>query len=116
MKILLDTTALLWALSDSPKLPREARELILDNKNEIYYSAASLLEIKLKKFAQKLTFSASDIEKYCKKAGYHCLSLAADEITHFSSDKNISDCFYGILVAQACKDKMKLLSFRKKSW
>ena len=44
MKLLLDTHIILWALDDNPKLPNEAKALIMDMKNEIYYSSASVWE------------------------------------------------------------------------
>ena len=45
MKILLDTHIAIWAVLDSEELPDEARAMILDEDNEIYYSAASVWEI-----------------------------------------------------------------------
>ncbi len=36
MKLLLDTHIILWALDDNPKLSNQARELIMDAKNDIY--------------------------------------------------------------------------------
>lgn len=48
MKILLDTHMLLWALTDDPKLPQKAREIIEQDENDIYYSMISLWEIELK--------------------------------------------------------------------
>ena len=41
MKLLLDTHIILWALDDNLKLSNQARELIMDAKNDIYYSSAS---------------------------------------------------------------------------
>ena len=48
MKLLLDTHIILWALDDNPKLSNKARTLIMDIKNEIYYSSASIWEITIK--------------------------------------------------------------------
>lgn len=48
MRILLDTHIALWALTDSPKLPKKARSLILEVGNTIYCSAASVWEIAIK--------------------------------------------------------------------
>lgn len=42
MKILLDTHIAIWAVLDSAELPEEARSIILDEENEIYYSVASV--------------------------------------------------------------------------
>ena len=48
MRLLLDTHLLLWAAASSERLPREARELLEDDDNEVYYSAASIWEIAIK--------------------------------------------------------------------
>ena len=42
MRILLDTHIILWAVTDSPKLSDSAREMIQDERNQIYFSAASI--------------------------------------------------------------------------
>lgn len=38
MKFLLDTHIAIWAVLDAEELSDEARSIILDEKNEIYYS------------------------------------------------------------------------------
>jgi len=48
VRLLLDTHLLLWAAARSERLPREARELLEDDDNEVYYSAASIWEIAIK--------------------------------------------------------------------
>lgn len=48
MRLLLDTHLLLWAAANSKRLPRTARELLEDETNEVYYSAASIWEIAIK--------------------------------------------------------------------
>ena len=48
MRLLLDTHIILWTLNDNPKLSKEARKLILDPDNEIYYSTASIWETTIK--------------------------------------------------------------------
>ena len=48
MRLLLDTHLLLWAVARSERLPREARQLLEDDDNEVYYSAASIWEIVIK--------------------------------------------------------------------
>lgn len=48
MRLLLDTHLLLWAVASSKRLPREARELLENEANEAYYSAASIWEIAIK--------------------------------------------------------------------
>ncbi len=54
MKLLLDTHVLLWSI-DSPNLLSErARSAILDEKNELFASVASIWEITIKVQAGKL--------------------------------------------------------------
>jgi PIN domain nuclease of toxin-antitoxin system len=42
VRLLLDTHLLLWAAASSKRLPREARELMEDDSNDVYYSAARI--------------------------------------------------------------------------
>lgn len=51
MKLLLDTHIILWALDDNPKLSRQARKIIMDVENDIYYSSASIWETTIKYMA-----------------------------------------------------------------
>ncbi len=48
MKLLLDTHLLLWAAGASPRLPAEARDLILEPDTEPVASAASLWQVAIK--------------------------------------------------------------------
>ena len=48
MKLLLDTHIALWAVANSPRLSRMARELILSAENSVWVSAASVWEIAIK--------------------------------------------------------------------
>ena len=56
MRLLLDTQLLLWAAASSARLPREARELLEDDGNELYYSAASIWEIAIKSSLRRKDF------------------------------------------------------------
>lgn len=56
MRILLDTHLLLWAAASSKRLPHEARELMQDDSNDVYYSAASIWEIAIKSSLRRKDF------------------------------------------------------------
>lgn len=56
MRLLLDTHLLLWAAASSNRLPREARELLADDSNDAYYSAASIWEIAIKSSLRRKDF------------------------------------------------------------
>jgi PIN domain nuclease of toxin-antitoxin system len=49
MNLLIDTHLILWAAGDPDRLSVEARQLLLDSANELYFSAASLWEITIKR-------------------------------------------------------------------
>ena len=44
MKLLIDTQLLLWTSGQSSRMPRAARKLIEDPRNELIFSAASALD------------------------------------------------------------------------
>ena len=48
MRLLLDTHALLWWLSDDARLARPARAAIADAANDVYVSAATAWELAIK--------------------------------------------------------------------
>lgn len=54
MRLLLDTHALLWALSESPRLSARARAALLDDDSEKIISAVSAFEITTKHRLGKL--------------------------------------------------------------
>ncbi len=58
MRLLLDTHALLWFLTDDPKLSAPAKLATQDPANERYLSPGSLLEIALKVRLGKLKLHA----------------------------------------------------------
>ena len=56
MRLLLDTHVLLWAAANSARLPPEARNLLEDDNNDVYYSAASIWEIAIKSSLRRKDF------------------------------------------------------------
>ena len=56
MRLLLDTHVLLWAAANSARLPGEARRLLEDDNNDVYYSAASIWEIAIKSSLRRKDF------------------------------------------------------------
>ena len=56
MRVLLDTHLLLWAAGMSRRLPAEARVLIVDPANEVYFSSASVWEIAIKRGLDRADF------------------------------------------------------------
>jgi PIN domain nuclease of toxin-antitoxin system len=67
--VLLDTHVVLWALTDSPRLSKNARAVLADAENECWVSSASVWEIAIKimlgkyELAQPLTLLGEAIEE-----------------------------------------------------
>ena len=56
MRLLVDTHLVLWAAAKSRSLPKEARSLLEDPANELFFSAASLWEIAIKAALRRSDF------------------------------------------------------------
>ena len=114
MKILLDTHTLIWALGAPEKMPEYIVEMICNENNDIYVSAASLWEISIKnkKSPEKMPFTATQIRDYCQRAGYYFLSLSIDSVATFDklTFKNNNDPFDQILVSQSIANNMRFVT------
>ena len=109
MKLLLDTHIILWTLNDNPKLPKRAKEMILDGQNEIFYSTASVWEVTIKHMAEpdKIKISGEELSKLCRKMGYHMLPIADSHVRELETlffhgqHQKHNDPFDRIMIAQA---------------
>lgn len=118
MKILLDTHIAIWAVLDSEELPDEARAMILDEDNEIYYSAASVWEITIKHMAHLETFlySGKYLAEGCEANGFMSLPIFdkhSAELETLVRPKDASphkDPFDRTLLAQAKSEGMKFMT------
>ena len=118
MKILLDTHIAIWTVLDSEELTKEARSMILDEKNEIYYSVASVWEITIKHMVHPETFlySGKHLEKGCEANGFISLPIYnrhAAELETLVRPKDApphKDPFDRILLAQAKSERMKFMT------
>ena len=73
-RFLLDTHVLLWWLDDSPELGPRCKELIADQRNQIYVSAATTWEISIKKALGKLE-TPDDIDSIVEDEGFTKLPI-----------------------------------------
>jgi len=111
MKLLLDTNILLLAASD--KLPQSAEECILDELNELYYSAASIWEIVIKRALNRSDFDADPHLMHTEllENGYNQLPIDARHTLLTGSLPMIhKDPFDRILVAQSISEGISLLT------
>ena len=119
MDFLFDTHLLLWALEGSEKLPKKAFEVLMNPKNQIFYSVASMWEVSIKNEKKKLNISGTEFMHYCEQAGYkklpidekHILALETLEKKENTPEHN--DPFDRILLSQAKFETIQLLTCDK---
>lgn len=77
MNILLDTHILIWALTNNLLLSDKAKEIIINENNEIYYSIVSLWKIEIKHInnPKNLTLSSKIVADVAELSGYNLLPL-----------------------------------------
>jgi len=110
MRILLDTHVLLWYLEGDERLTRSQRDLILDARNEILVSVASLWEIAIKTSIGKLaiTRSMTEIFTQLQAQSIDILQIEPGHILQVASLPFLHrDPFDRMIVAQA---KVEFLS------
>jgi PIN domain nuclease of toxin-antitoxin system len=113
MKLLLDTHLLLWAAGQPKKLPRKARTLIEAPSNELFFSAASLWEIVIKRGLGREDFKVDPrlLRRGLLDNGYGELPVASEHVVAVESLAAIhKDPFDRILVAQATVEGFALLT------
>jgi PIN domain nuclease of toxin-antitoxin system len=111
LRFLLDTHALIWALSAPHKLPVGLRRAIQAAENDVYASLASAWEIAIKAALGKLEFDVRTLEPTLAATGIQTLDVNLQhvarvaELPHFHGDP-----FDRMLVAQALCESLTLVS------
>jgi PIN domain nuclease of toxin-antitoxin system len=113
MKLLLDTQMLLWSVARSEFLPAEARQMIIDQGNEVFFSPASLWETVIKNSRNRPDFKvdARILRRLLLERGYqeipinglHALAVNDLPLLH-------KDPFDRLLLAQAKTEGLSLLT------
>lgn len=113
MKLLLDTHILLWSAGQPEKLSLEARTLLLDTANTLFFSAASIWEIVIKRSLGRGDFKVEPQRLLTQLVinGYeeigvssqHSLAVEVLPLLH-------KDPFDRILIAQARAEGMQLVT------
>lgn len=113
MNLLLDTHVALWAITDSPKLPPKAMELIASPRTNVWISAASIWEIAIKHSLGRgdMPLSGQDALRYFLDSGYRLLAIEAQHAVAVEElPARHNDPFDRILVAQALVEPMRLMT------
>lgn len=116
MNLLLDTHVALWALTEDPKLSRQARSLIGDPSSSVAVSVVSLWEVSIKNALRRarrssLPFASAETLRLFEEAGFQLLPVtAAHAVAVEELDPLHGDPFDRLLVAQAMSEPMRLVT------
>lgn len=89
VRLLLDTSVVLWALLDPGKLSARAEEMLSDRSNDVLVSAASAWEISTKYRLGKLPDAGLVVANYEE----HLATLGASEVSISSSHALLAGAF-----------------------
>jgi len=110
VRLLLDTHVLLWWLADDPALGEHGRELISTPENLIFFSAASVWEIRIKQGIGKLDLPADFAEALAGQA----FEPLAVNVAHAHAVRELPllhrDPFDRVLIAQARLERLTILT------
>ena len=110
MRLLLDTHAVIWAVSSPATLAPAARTAIEDPGNVVMVSSASVWEITIKEALGKLTLPAS-IEEAIGGSSFEALPIThAHAVLAGSLPPHHRDLFDRMLVAQAIVDGLTIVT------
>ena len=113
MNFLLDTHLILWAATNPHRLSEDARRIVLDSANELFYSAASLWEIAIKRGLGRSDFQVDPrrLWRMLPLNGYRELPITGEHgIAVETLPLLHKDPFDRLLLAQARVESMVLLT------
>jgi len=111
MRLLIDTQIFLWWLADSRRLGKAARDLIED-ADEVYVSAASIVECELKIEAGLLEADLQELFRGIAGSGFKELPVRARPAAAAAALKPApgADGFDRLLVSQAIAEPLRFLT------
>lgn len=121
MKLLLDTHVLLWTIAREDLLPENARSLIGNGNNDVFFSLASVWEVAIKHTVKpnKIPFSEDDLLKYCIQSGFIMLPIEARHIQAIKTLQRNTDApphkdpFDRLMIVQAKIEGMTFITHDK---
>jgi len=111
MRLLLDTHALLWALSTPTRLPSAVVMALRDPAHEIYVSSASVWEISIKVELGKIAADVDEVVQHVREVAFHELPITfLHSIRVRSIPAHHRDPFDRLLIAQALEDGLTIVT------
>jgi PIN domain nuclease of toxin-antitoxin system len=110
MKLLIDTFVLLLAATDDPRLSPESKALISDERNELFFSPASIWWLVLLK--DRAPINPTRLRQLLLENGYKELPITATHTLGVQLLPPIDnhDLFYRIIISQSCAESALLVT------
>jgi PIN domain nuclease of toxin-antitoxin system len=110
VRILLDTHAFLWLVSDSPRLTSQAKTLI-KNAEKVFVSSATIWEISIRVRLGKLKADPDELIEEMQKNGFDELPVYARHAKEVAKlPLHHGDPFDRLLIAQAKAEILHLVT------
>ena len=110
MRLLLDTNALLWAMTNGPRI-EPVKDLILDDDNDVFVSTVSWWEIAIKARIGKLDANLRELRAAAIESGFFELPLLGSHAELLETlPRHHNDPFDHMLVAQAMCEPMRFIT------
>lgn len=111
MRLLLDTHILLWWLADAPVMPPQARSLVADPHNEVFFSAINVWEIVIKSRLGKIVVDVDELRQEAAGSRLRPLSFTSEHAAEVSRLPDYhGDPFDRALIARARREPLRLLT------
>ena len=116
MAYLLDTHIIIWLAHSPEKLSETVRQILMDKKQKVYFSTASIWEIAIKSALNKDNFqiNATHLYRHLLNNSYLELPITAEQCLKVGELPQIhKDPFDHLLITQAISHNLTLISCDK---
>lgn len=111
MKLLLDTHAILWWLTNDRRLGEGSREIIEDSANDIVVSVVSLWEIVVKTRIGKLQADIAEVVRTLETDGFDFLAIQPTHLEKLSDlPLHHRDPFDHLLIVQSIEENIVFMT------
>ena len=115
MRILIDTSVLIFAALEPSRLTKNAFSILADSENTPEFSTVSIAEIALKNATGKLIFSSIDVQHTLDDLKVRVLPFTADHAFRlFDLPLHHRDPFDRQIIAQSLQERIPLMTSDRK--
>ncbi len=110
-RLLLDTHALIWALSGPRRLPARVAKVVRDPENDVYASAVGTWEVAIKSALGKIDADVAAVADGAREADFEELPITiAHTVRLRALPAHHRDPFDRLLVAQALVEQLTIVT------